>query len=83
MRRIMVVGLLALVSTIFIMPGVTLPKTTLEAQQVADQIFWLLAIAVPEFLVNFIPLQLSSASLFDTVSMSPHGPPAAPVVLIC
>jgi hypothetical protein len=83
MRRIMVVGLLALVSTIFIMPGVTLPKTILEAQQVADQIFWLLATAVPGFLVNFtVPLQPLGVPPLDAISTLP-GPPAAPVVLIC
>jgi len=83
MRRVVVVGLLAVVSTIFIMPGFALPKTTLEAQHVADQVFWLLATAVPEFLVNFVSSQLSCASLFDTMSNLPHGRPAAPIVLIC
>lgn len=83
MRRVLVVGLLAVVATIFVMPGLALPKTTLEAQHAADQLFWLLATAVPEFLVNFVIPQFSVVSPFDMVSILPHGRPAAPMVLIC
>lgn len=80
----MVIGLLAVVLTIFIMPGVNLPRTTLEAQRIADQVLWTLAIVIPEFPVNFTVLpQLLGAPLFDAISRLPHPAPAAPMVLIC
>jgi hypothetical protein len=84
MRRVVVVVLLAVISAIFIMPGFALPRTTLEAQQTADQVFWLLATAVPELLASFtVSPQLLFSSLFDAISILPHLRPAAPVVLLC
>lgn len=84
MRRFVVVVLLAVVSTIFVMPGFALPKTTLEAKQVADQLFWLLATTVPELLASFtVSPPLLGPCLFDTISILPHLRPPAPVVLIC
>lgn len=52
MRVLTALVLLAAVAAIFIMPSVTLPKSTLEAQQHADNVSWLLATSVtpePEF----------------------------------
>jgi hypothetical protein len=83
MRRVVVIGLLAVVSTIFVMPSVTLPRTTLQAQQMADQVFWLLVTAVPEMLACFTgPPQLSRQNLRNVSSMF-HSHPATSVVLIC
>jgi len=84
MRRVVIVGLLAVVTIIFLTPGVTLPRTTLQAQQMADQVFWLLATAVPEMLACFTaPPQLSPTNFPRTISRLPHGHPAAPAILIC
>ena len=68
MRRVVVVALLVVISTIFVIPGVTLPKTTLQAQQMADQVFWLLATAVPELLACFtVPQQISLPQRFSLI----------------
>jgi hypothetical protein len=84
MRRVVVVGLLLLVSIVFVMPGVTLPRTTLQAQQMADQVFWLLATALPEMLACFAgPPQLLKQDLSAIISTAPQVRPAAPTVLIC
>jgi len=84
MRRVVVVALLVVISTIFVIPGATLPRTTLQAQQMADQVFWLLATAVPELLACFtVPQQISRSSLAEILSSFSHSRPAAPAVLIC
>lgn len=77
------VGLLAVLSTIFLVPGVMLPRTTLRAQERADELFWLLAAAVPELLTCFTgrPQHLRTA-LSEIISTVPCERPA-PVVLIC
>ena len=67
MRVLVVLVLLAALAAIFIMPSVTLPKTTLEAQH-ADDVSWLLSTWVapePEFnpvlddCCNVLPFEIS------------------------
>jgi hypothetical protein len=83
MRRIVVVGLLAVLSAIFLVPGVTLPKTTLRAQERADELFWFLAAAVPELLTGFTGRpQLSRTALSEIISKVPCRRPSQ-IVLIC
>lgn len=85
MRRVVVIGLLAVVSTVFIMPGVTLPKTTLQAQQMADQVFRLLGTSMPEIPSCFAGLlpQLLKQNLSADISTVPHAHSGPLVVLIC
>lgn len=85
MRRVVVIGLLAVVSTVFIMPGVTLPKTTLQAQQMADQVFQILATSMPEVLACFAGLlpQLLQQTLSANIAKVPRTHTGPLIVLIC
>ncbi len=83
MRLFFAVLLLTVLIIAFAAPGVTLPRTTLEAQQQADATFRLLT-AATVVLLSALP-SLVVVCKAETTNPLPKGlvPLLAPAVLIC
>lgn len=83
MRLFFAVLLLTALILALAAPGVTLPRTTLEAQQQADATFWLLT-AAAVVLLGALP-SLVAVRKAETPNLLPERvvPLLAPAVLIC